>query len=90
MTRRFQSLLVSPVVLGVDDTRSVRLWIGVQRHTPSSRLVTPADECLLLLTYRHPKNSMHNLIEEHLDTTKCASSQSPSLLKIVRDKVNIQ
>ncbi|KAG2739034.1 hypothetical protein P692DRAFT_20882132 [Suillus brevipes Sb2] len=36
--------------------------------------------------FKHLKNSMHHLIEEHLDTTKCASSQSPSLLQIVRDK----
>jgi hypothetical protein len=39
-TRRFQSLLVSPGVLGVEDTRSARLWIGAQRHTASSRLVS--------------------------------------------------
>jgi hypothetical protein len=38
--------------------------------------------------YRHLKNSMHHLIEEHLDTSKCASSQSPILLKTVRDKVS--
>jgi hypothetical protein len=31
---------------------------------------------------------MHNLIEEHLDTTKCASSQDYALLKVVRDKVS--
>ncbi|KAG1890843.1 hypothetical protein F4604DRAFT_1913657 [Suillus subluteus] len=36
--------------------------------------------------YTKFKNSMHRLIEEHLDTTKCASSQSPILLNIVRDK----
>ncbi|KAG1761267.1 hypothetical protein EDD22DRAFT_847892 [Suillus occidentalis] len=36
--------------------------------------------------YTKFKNSMHHLIEEHLDTTKCASSQSPILLKTVRDK----
>lgn len=50
-TRRFQSLLVSLVVLGVEDTRSVRLWIGVQRHTPSLRLVTHStDVCLYVST----------------------------------------
>lgn len=31
---------------------------------------------------------MHHLIDEHLDTTKCASSQNHALLKIVRDKVS--
>ncbi|KAG2134999.1 hypothetical protein BD769DRAFT_1664948 [Suillus cothurnatus] len=36
--------------------------------------------------YSKFKNSMHHLIEEHLDTSKCASSQSPILLKTVRDK----
>ncbi|KAG1781453.1 hypothetical protein EV702DRAFT_1192946 [Suillus placidus] len=33
------------------------------------------------------KKSMHSLIEDHLDTTKCASAQSPVLLKVVRGKV---
>ncbi|KAG1720461.1 uncharacterized protein EDB91DRAFT_1088837 [Suillus paluster] len=36
--------------------------------------------------YAKFKKSMHHLIEEHLDTTKCASSQNHTLLKIVRDK----
>lgn len=31
---------------------------------------------------------MHHLIEENLDTTKCASSQNHALLKTVRDKVS--
>lgn len=30
---------------------------------------------------------MHKLIEDHLDTTKCASAQSAALLKIVCSKV---
>ncbi|KAG2091538.1 uncharacterized protein F5147DRAFT_779999 [Suillus discolor] len=36
--------------------------------------------------YTKFKKSMHHLVEEHLDTTKCASSQSPALLRYVRDK----
>ncbi|KAG1885139.1 hypothetical protein F4604DRAFT_1918802 [Suillus subluteus] len=36
--------------------------------------------------YAKFKKSTHHLIEEHLDTTKCASSQNHALLKIVRDK----
>ncbi|KAG2339634.1 hypothetical protein BDR05DRAFT_1003142 [Suillus weaverae] len=32
------------------------------------------------------KKFMHHLVEEHLDTTKCASSQSPVLLKCVHNK----
>ncbi|KAG2745817.1 hypothetical protein P692DRAFT_20741465 [Suillus brevipes Sb2] len=36
--------------------------------------------------YTKFKKCMHHLVEEHLDTTKCASSQSPALLKCVRDK----
>ncbi|KAG2045535.1 hypothetical protein BDR06DRAFT_1015549 [Suillus hirtellus] len=36
--------------------------------------------------YAKFKKFMHNLIEEHLDTTKCASSQDYALLKVVRDK----
>ncbi|KAG2746667.1 hypothetical protein P692DRAFT_201867553 [Suillus brevipes Sb2] len=36
--------------------------------------------------YTKFKNSMHRLIEEHLDTMRCASSQNPILLKTVRDK----
>ncbi|KAG1906101.1 uncharacterized protein F5891DRAFT_1182290 [Suillus fuscotomentosus] len=36
--------------------------------------------------YAKFRKYMHHLIEEHLDTTKCASSQSHTLLKIVRDK----
>ncbi|KAG1732544.1 hypothetical protein EDD22DRAFT_973818 [Suillus occidentalis] len=36
--------------------------------------------------YAKFKKFMHNLIEEHLDTTKCASSQDHALLKVVRDK----
>jgi hypothetical protein len=35
-----------------------------------------------------PKKHMHQLIQDHLDTTKCASAQSPVLLKVVRNKVN--
>jgi hypothetical protein len=49
-TRRFQSLLVSLGVLGVEDTCSARLWIGVQRHTPSLRLVAHSDVCLYVST----------------------------------------
>ncbi|KAG2339630.1 hypothetical protein BDR05DRAFT_1003139 [Suillus weaverae] len=33
------------------------------------------------------KKFIHHLIEEHLGTAKCASSQSPVLLKCVHDKV---
>ncbi|KAG2752468.1 hypothetical protein P692DRAFT_20685293, partial [Suillus brevipes Sb2] len=36
--------------------------------------------------YTKFKKFMHHLIDEHLDTTKCASSQNHALLKIVRDK----
>ncbi|KAG1726501.1 uncharacterized protein EDB91DRAFT_1254277 [Suillus paluster] len=36
--------------------------------------------------YAKFKRSMHSLIEDHLDTTKCASAQSPTLLDIVRGK----
>ncbi|KAG2092397.1 hypothetical protein BD769DRAFT_1679124 [Suillus cothurnatus] len=36
--------------------------------------------------YSKFKNSMHHLIEEHLNTSKCASSQSPILLKTMRNK----
>ncbi|KAG2052995.1 hypothetical protein BDR06DRAFT_1009108 [Suillus hirtellus] len=36
--------------------------------------------------YTKFKKPMHHLVEEHLDTTKCASSQSPALLRYVRDK----
>ncbi|KAG1833608.1 hypothetical protein DFJ58DRAFT_736046 [Suillus subalutaceus] len=36
--------------------------------------------------YAKFKKNMHNFIEDHLDTTKCASAQSPTLLKVVRDK----
>ncbi|KAG2050198.1 hypothetical protein BDR06DRAFT_974716 [Suillus hirtellus] len=36
--------------------------------------------------YTKFKNSMHHLIKEHLDITKCASSQSPILLKTVCNK----
>ncbi|KAG1769699.1 hypothetical protein EV702DRAFT_1202727 [Suillus placidus] len=32
------------------------------------------------------KKHMHHLIDEHLDMAKCASTQSPILLKAVRDK----
>ncbi|KIJ64129.1 hypothetical protein HYDPIDRAFT_29013 [Hydnomerulius pinastri MD-312] len=38
-------------------------------------------------SYTKFKKFTHHLIEEHLDTTKCASAQSPVLLKVVRDKV---
>ncbi|KAG1875738.1 hypothetical protein F4604DRAFT_1680626 [Suillus subluteus] len=38
--------------------------------------------------YTKFKKNVHNFIEDHLDTTKCASAQSPALLKVVRDKVN--
>jgi hypothetical protein len=31
---------------------------------------------------------MHHLIEEHLNMTKCASSQNHALLKVVHDKVS--
>ncbi|KAG1856087.1 hypothetical protein F4604DRAFT_1931940 [Suillus subluteus] len=36
--------------------------------------------------YAKFKKPMHHLIEEHLDTTKCASSQNHALVKVVRDK----
>ncbi|KAI5993440.1 hypothetical protein EDD15DRAFT_2367177 [Pisolithus albus] len=36
--------------------------------------------------YMKFKKLTHRLIEEHLDTTKCASAQNPALLKLVRDK----
>ncbi|KAG1848865.1 hypothetical protein F4604DRAFT_1687572 [Suillus subluteus] len=36
--------------------------------------------------YAKFKKSMHHIIEEHLNTTKCASSQNHALLKVVRDK----
>ncbi|KIK35120.1 hypothetical protein CY34DRAFT_28275, partial [Suillus luteus UH-Slu-Lm8-n1] len=36
--------------------------------------------------YAKFKKLMQNLIEEHLDTTKCASSQDHALLRVVRDK----
>ncbi|KAG2137123.1 uncharacterized protein EDB93DRAFT_1253735 [Suillus bovinus] len=36
--------------------------------------------------YTKFKKFMHHLIEENLDTTKCASSQNHALLKTVRDK----
>ncbi|KAG1843966.1 hypothetical protein F4604DRAFT_1937821 [Suillus subluteus] len=37
--------------------------------------------------YAKFKKSMHSLIEDHLDTTKCASAQSPALLEVVCGKV---
>ncbi|KAG1880914.1 hypothetical protein F4604DRAFT_1922539 [Suillus subluteus] len=36
--------------------------------------------------YAKFKKLMQNLIEEHLDMTKCASSQDHALLRVVRDK----
>ncbi|KAG1750288.1 hypothetical protein EDD22DRAFT_957956 [Suillus occidentalis] len=36
--------------------------------------------------YAKFKKFMHQLVEEYLDTTKCASSQSPVLLEYVRNK----
>jgi hypothetical protein len=42
----------------------------------------------MLFAHEHFKKFMHHLIEEHLDTTKCASSQNHALLKIVHDKVS--
>ncbi|KAG2125767.1 hypothetical protein DEU56DRAFT_916383 [Suillus clintonianus] len=36
--------------------------------------------------YAKFKRSMHSLIDNHLDTTKCASGQSPALLEVVRGK----
>ncbi|KAG1743614.1 uncharacterized protein EDB91DRAFT_1247115 [Suillus paluster] len=36
--------------------------------------------------YAKFKRSMHSLIEDHLDTTKCASAQSPVLLDVVHGK----
>ncbi|KAG1789905.1 uncharacterized protein HD556DRAFT_1446693 [Suillus plorans] len=36
--------------------------------------------------YAKFKKHMHRLIDDHLDTAKCASAQSPILLKAVRDK----
>ncbi|KAG6371890.1 hypothetical protein JVT61DRAFT_3269 [Boletus reticuloceps] len=33
------------------------------------------------------KTFTHNLIDKHLDVTKCASAQSTALMKLVRDKV---
>lgn len=35
------------------------------------------------------KKFTHNLIDEHLDTTKCASAQNIALLKLVCDKVSM-
>jgi hypothetical protein len=40
-------------------------------------------------THEHLKKCMHHLMDEHLDMTKCISSQSPVLLGIVRNKVSI-
>ncbi|KIJ59116.1 hypothetical protein HYDPIDRAFT_33512 [Hydnomerulius pinastri MD-312] len=37
--------------------------------------------------YTKFKKYTHRLIEDHLDVTKCASAQSPALIKVVRDKV---
>ncbi|KAI6169926.1 hypothetical protein EDD17DRAFT_1502809 [Pisolithus thermaeus] len=37
-------------------------------------------------TYAKFKKCMHRLIEEHLDTTKCASAQNPMLLKVICEK----
>jgi hypothetical protein len=42
----------------------------------------------LQINSRIPKKHVHSLVEDHLDITKCASAQSPALLKVVRDKVN--
>ncbi|KAG2053519.1 hypothetical protein BDR06DRAFT_1008659 [Suillus hirtellus] len=39
-----------------------------------------------LKLYSKFKKNMNQFIEDHLDTTKCASAQSPALLNIVRDK----
>ncbi|KAG1867183.1 hypothetical protein DFJ58DRAFT_838193 [Suillus subalutaceus] len=36
--------------------------------------------------YAKFKKSMHSLIEGHLDTTKCTSAQSPTLLEVVHGK----
>ncbi|KAG1720022.1 hypothetical protein EDB19DRAFT_1918325 [Suillus lakei] len=36
--------------------------------------------------YAKFKKHMQNFIEDHLDMTKCASAQSPALLKVVRNK----
>ncbi|KAG1726853.1 hypothetical protein EDB19DRAFT_1914473 [Suillus lakei] len=36
--------------------------------------------------YSKLKKNMHQLIEDHLDMTKCASAQSPALLNIARNK----
>ncbi|KAG2123446.1 hypothetical protein DEU56DRAFT_917409 [Suillus clintonianus] len=36
--------------------------------------------------YAKFKKNVHNFIEDHLDMTKCASAQSPALLRVVRDK----
>ncbi|KAI6162922.1 hypothetical protein EDD17DRAFT_1756951 [Pisolithus thermaeus] len=36
--------------------------------------------------YAKFKKHMHRLIEEHLDTTKCASAQNPALLKVICEK----
>lgn len=41
----------------------------------------------VLFAHEH-KKSMHHLIGEHLDMTKCASSQNHALLKVVHDKVS--
>ncbi|KAI9464874.1 hypothetical protein HD554DRAFT_2040588 [Boletus coccyginus] len=37
-------------------------------------------------TYAKFKKFTHCLINDHLDVTKCSSTQSPTLLKVVRDK----
>ncbi|KAI6169930.1 hypothetical protein EDD17DRAFT_1749103 [Pisolithus thermaeus] len=36
--------------------------------------------------YMKFKKHMHRLIEEHLDMTKCASAQNPTLLKVICEK----
>ncbi|KAF8120037.1 hypothetical protein EV363DRAFT_1158895 [Boletus edulis] len=40
--------------------------------------------------YSKFKKSVHGLIDEHLDVTKCASVQKSALLKLVKDKVTDQ
>ncbi|KAG1847810.1 uncharacterized protein F5891DRAFT_1194422 [Suillus fuscotomentosus] len=36
--------------------------------------------------YAKFKKHVHNLIDDHLETAKCSSAQSPALLKVVRNK----
>jgi len=65
----------------------VRHWIGIQRPTRNSRFAGYILSLEKQLTNQIPKKYMQKLIENHLDTTKCASAQSAALLKVVCNKV---